>query len=75
MNILGKIISIVLNIVCAVGATLVLCGLLLVFWFFFVSELENRFYWGGGAFVVACLGYVIYRYAFPKIHKKWGDHY
>lgn len=75
MNIFGKIISIMLNIICAVGATLVFCGLLLVFWFCFVSELENRFYWGAGGVIVACLGYVIYRYAFQKIHKKWGGHY
>ncbi len=75
MSIFGKTISIVLNIICAVGATLVLVGLILSCWFFFVSEQESRFYWGGGAFIVACLGYIIYRYVFPKIHKKWGEHY
>ncbi|MEE9652776.1 hypothetical protein V4836_01090 [Kluyvera ascorbata] len=75
MSIFEKLIAVMLNIICAVGATLVLCGLLLVSWFVFVSELVSRFYWGGGAFVVACLGYVIYRYAFQKIHKKWEDRY
>lgn len=47
MSIFGKIISIVLNIICAFGATLVLVGLILSCWFFFASEQENKLYWGG----------------------------
>lgn len=46
MSIFGKIISIVLNIICAFGATLVLVGLILSCWFFFASEQENKLYWG-----------------------------
>jgi hypothetical protein len=65
----------VFNIICAVGATLVLIGLTLACWFFFASEQVNRFYWGGFSLVVACVGYALYLYMFPKIHKKWTDHY
>lgn len=75
MNFKSTIIFVIFKGACAVGATLVLVGLIMSCWFFFVSELENKFYWGGLAFVVTCVGYVIYLYAFPKIHKKWEEHY
>lgn len=70
-----NVISVVYNIFCAIGATLVLLGLILSCWFFFASEQVNRFYWGGISLVVACIGYAIYLYIFPRIHKKWTDHY
>ena len=75
MNFKINVISIVFNIICAAGATLVFVGLILSWWFFFASEQVNRFCWGSISLIVACIGYVIYLYAFPKIHKKWTDHY
>jgi magnesium-transporting ATPase (P-type) len=75
MNFKRNIISFVFNVICAVGATLVLVGLILSCWFFFASEQENKLYWGGLSLVVACVGYIIYLYIFPKTHKKWTDHY
>ncbi len=68
-------ISIALNIICAMGATLVYLGVILACWFFFASEQEGRFYKGTIYLVAAFIGYIIYRYVFPKIHKKWTDHY
>lgn len=75
MNLKRIGISMALNIICAIGATLVLLGLILACWFFFASEQEGRFYRGAASLVAAFIGYAIYRYAFPMIHKKWTDHY
>jgi len=75
MNLKKTGISMVFNIICAIGATLALLGLILACWFFFESEQEGRFFWGVGALVSAFIGYAIYRYIFPKIHKKWTDRY
>lgn len=75
MNLQKIVISMALNIICAIGATLALLGLILACWFFFASEHEGRFYRGGMSLVAAFIGYVIYRYIFPKIHKKWTDRY
>jgi len=75
MNFEKNFISVVFNVVCAVGAILALTGLVLSFWFLFASGQVNRFYWGLGALVAACVGYAIYLYVYPKIHKKWTDHY
>lgn len=75
MNLKKIGMSMVFNIICAIGATLVLLGLILACWFFFASEQEGRFCWGGAAVVAAFIGYAIYRYMFPMIHKKWTDRY
>jgi len=48
MNLKKTGISMVFNIICAIGATLALLGLILACWFFFESEQEGRFFFGGG---------------------------
>ena len=68
-------ISILSNVICAIGATLALLGLILACWFFFASEQEGGFYRGAISLVAAFIGYTIYCYVFPKIHKKWTDRY
>ncbi|WP_146745427.1 hypothetical protein [Pseudocitrobacter sp. RIT415] len=68
-------ISVGFNIICTIGATLALLGFILACWFFFASEQEGRFYRGGISLVAAFIGYAIYCYTFPKIHKKWTDRY
>lgn len=67
MNLKEIGISIVFNIICAIGATLVLLGLILSCWFFFASEQEGRFYRGAISLIAAFIGYAVYRYAFPRI--------
>lgn len=62
-------------IICATGATLTLFGILLSVWSFFVSNDNDRFYWGGGGFFIVGIGFLIYRQAFPYIQKKWDDYY
>lgn len=75
MNLKKIGVSIFFNIVCAMGATLALIGIILAFWFFFVSVKEGRIYKGVISLFATCIGYAIYSYVFPRIHKKWSDHY
>lgn len=75
MNLKKIGIYMIFNIICAIGATLALLGFILACWFFFASEQEGHFYRGVISLVATFIGYAIYRYVFPKIHKKWTDHY
>lgn len=63
------------NFICAAGATIALMGIILSCWLFFVSEYSGRNYFGGFALLVSYIGYLIYKHAFSKVNKKWGDHY
>lgn len=63
------------NLLCTFGGTLTVLGAISSCWFFFASESGNRFYLAGGSLLVTAVGYLIYRFAFPKIHKKWTDRY
>ncbi len=50
-------------------------GMFLSAWSFFVSSDDNKVYWGGGGILIIYLGYLIYRFAFPHIQRKWDDYY
>lgn len=63
------------NLLCTVGGTLAVLGAVFSCWFFFVSEVAGRLYLGVGFILLTYVGYLIYRFAFPHIHKKWTDHY
>lgn len=61
------------NLLSTFGAILILLGLAFSCWFIFASENKNRFYlWGG--LTLVCVGYLIYRVSFHKIHKKRTDY-
>ncbi|WP_072189340.1 hypothetical protein [Yersinia frederiksenii] len=75
MNIKKIVVVLISNIVCAVGSTLTIVGVLSSIWFFFLSNSDNRFYWGGGASLLAILGYLIFRITYPNIQRKWDDYY
>jgi len=67
--------AIFFNLLSAFGGTLTILGMAFSCWFFFASENINRFYLGFGSLILVCVGYLIYRISFQKIHKKWSDHY
>ena len=66
---------IIFNVLCALGGTVITVGVVLSVWFFFVSSSDYGFYWGGGSLFLIYIGYLMYRFAFPCINKKWTDHY
>jgi hypothetical protein len=75
MNIKKFFIMVIGNLICAAGGTLITVGAFSSIWCLFVSSDESRFYWGGGALILAYIGHVIYSYAFPYIRNKWDDYY
>lgn len=75
MTLKGFCRTVFFNLICALGSTLALLGLIFSCWFFLASDHAYRFYLGFGFLLIACIGYSIYRFAFPKISKKWTDNY
>lgn len=68
-------IMVICNLICAAGGTLITVGAFSSIWCLFVSSDESRFYWGGGALILAYIGYVIYSYACLYIRNKRDDYY
>lgn len=60
--------------ICALGSTVATAGMVLSAWYFFVSDNEYRFYWGGGGVLLIVMGYLIYRLAYPQIQNRWDDY-
>lgn len=75
MNIKRVFVVMSAYILCATGATLAMFGIFLSAGSFFVSSDDNKFYWGGGGILIIYIGYLIYRFAFPHIQRKWDDYY
>lgn len=75
MSIKKSVERIFFNILCATGATITLIGVIISFWLFFASECAGKFYFCILSLLFSYVGYLIYRYAFLKINKKWSDHY
>lgn len=75
MKIRRMAVTFIYKIACAIGSTMVIVGIILCAWFFFISDHEYRFYWGGCSILLIIIGYLIYRYAFPHIYQKWDDYY
>lgn len=75
MNVKRIFVAMAAYLICAVGSTLAMFGIVLSAWLFFVSSDDNRFYWGCGGILITYIGYLIYRFAFPHIQRKWDDYY
>ena len=68
------ILYIIFQMICAIGSTLVLIGLVSSCWFFFASRSDAWFYYGGAGVLLIIIGLLICRIGFPYISNDWGDY-
>jgi len=68
------ILYFIFQMICAIGSTLVLIGLVSSCWFLFMSNSDVWFYFVGGGVLLIILGLLICRIGFPHIGDDWEDY-
>jgi hypothetical protein len=74
MNLKRILFSAVVYVICAIGSAMALIGIVFSCWFFFVSDSDMRFYYGGGFILLFIIGYLIYHFSFPYTTNGWSDY-